>query len=278
MSLSNYLLFLVAGFYVAAFVFYIVEFSNTDRKSFSWGSRLIEVGFLIHTLQIFVVTFTASGMVGTRFYLPVGTMGENANFFAWSLSFVYFSFVKRNKTEGFSLILAPILVLFIIPALIPEQEKELRISYANDSYFLMHILSAFFGYASFTLSFIAGLLYLVQDRVLKRKSQIRFYHKLVPLQDLERFVFRTIFWGLVLLSAAILTGALWTKRAFGSFLLFDPKTFSALAMWGVYVYIMFLHEVAALKGRRVILVSVLSFALVLFTFLGTSVLKTGIHV
>jgi ABC-type uncharacterized transport system permease subunit len=38
-----------------------------------------------------------------------------------------------------------------------------------------------------------------------------------------------------------------------------------------------LHELASFRGRRVVLVSVWAFALVLLTFVGTSLLKSEIH-
>ncbi len=277
MNLSNLLVSFATFFYVAALCSYFLELSRDDQKEFSWGSLLIEVGFLIHTFHIFAQTFSKVHNGSDTFFLPVGSFAENANFFAWSLAFVYFSFVKRNTTEGFGLILSPLLLLFMIPSFFPSQPIAFNLPSTGTNYFYLHILSAFFGYASFALSFAAGVLYLAEDRVLKRKSQIHFYHKLVPLEALERFVFRTMFWGLVLLGMAIVTGSLWMKSAFQSYWTTDPKSLAAILTWGFYLTLVWLHEISAMKGKRVILISVWAFALVLFTFIGTSALKTGIH-
>jgi len=276
--LSAFLIVLVIGIYFAAFVRYLFEFLKLRQARRSWAGRLVETGFLLHTLQIFVRTFSFSEAAAPLFYLPVRTLGETSSFFAWSLAFVYFILVKRHRTEGFGLALAPVLVLFLIPSLVPFETRPVLLPDLNNRYFLLHILSAFFGYASFALAFIAGALYLTQDRALKLKIHIDFYHNLPPLEELERFLFRTIFWGLVLLGGAIVTGGFWTKRAFGTFLLIEPKSLAALITWLAYFVIMLLHEVSLMKGRRVILISVWAFALVLFTFLGTSVFRLGLHV
>ena len=278
MNLSTILLLLVIGLYFAAFVRYLFEFLNLGRTGRSWAGRLVEGGFLIHTLEIFVRTFSVSQTMTPRFYVPVRTLGETSSFFAWSLAFIYFILVKRHRTEGFGLALAPVLILFLVPSFVPLEARPVWLPDLNNHYFLMHILWAFFGYAGFALSFIAGVLYLTQNRALKLKIHIDFYHNLPPLEELERFIFRTIFWGLVLLGGAIVTGGFWTKSAFGTFLLIEPKSMAALATWLVYLLIMLLHEVSLMKGRRVVLMSVWAFALVLFTFLGTSVLRPGLHV
>jgi ABC-type uncharacterized transport system permease subunit len=277
MTLSTGLLVFVGASYLAAFASYVHDFSKGIRRPVSWGSRLIEAGFLVHTLQIFAYTFSVSRSLQTHLYFPVGTLPENSTFFAWSLGFVYLILVKRHQTEGFGLVLSPLLLLFLIPAIFPSTPTDAIVPYLDDNYFLLHILSAFFGYSSFTLSFAAGILYLVQDRALKLKTHLEFYHQLPPLEALERFIFRTIFWGLVLLGVAILTGGLWTLSSFGTFILIEPKSLATIFTWCFYLVLIYLHEVASVKGRRVMLVSVWAFGLVLFTFIGTSVMKSGLH-
>ena len=276
-NISIFLLSLVVVFYFLAFVFYLSELLTAGHKSSSWGGRFLEIGFIFHTFAVFVQTFSESKTAPFRFYLPVATVGEASGFFAWSLAFIYLVLVRRLKTEGFGLILVPLLVLFLVPTFFPFRENALVLQHFHDVYFLLHILSAFFEFSSFTLSFIAGSLYWVQDRVLKQKVGGHFYHKFPSLEDLERFVFRTIFWGVLLLGGAILTGALWTRSAFGTFFLREPKALASILTWCVYLVIIYLHEVSMIKGKRLVLMSVGAFLLVLFTFWGTSVLQIGPH-
>lgn len=274
MELTVFLLSLVVAIYAFAFVLFVFEFVNAERKQFRWANRFVEVGFLVHTLLIFAQAFVVSKTVPAAFHLPVTTLGEASGFFAWSLAFVYLILLRRRKSEAFGLILTPVLVLFLVPAFFPFRANPNLQKYFNDGYFLLHILSAFFGYASFALSFIAGALYLALDRALKRKAS---YRKFPSLEGLERFIFRTILWGLLLLGFAILSGALWAKSAFNTFILWEPKSIATLLTWGVYLVIIYLHELRRMKGRQVVLMSLGAFALVLFTFLGTSVFQTGLH-
>lgn len=277
MDLIILLLSLVVSTYSLAFALFLLEFLNAEGKRFSWAVHLLEFGFLVHTILIFVQTFSVSRIAPVEFHLPVITLGEASGFFAWSLAFVYLILLRRLKTETFGLILAPVLVLFLIPNFFPFQPNHELFKHFHDGYFLIHILSAFFGYAGFALSFIAATLYLALDRALKLKASGRFYHELLPLDDLERLIFRTLFWGILLLGVAIVSGVLWAKTAFGTFILKEPKSFASLLTWVVYLVIIFLHEVLMIKGRRIVMMSLGAFILVLFTFLGTSLFQTGLH-
>lgn len=275
------LLFLGAlSSYALAFVFFALDFMAVDGKRFPWGRRFVELGFLLHTLLIFGLSFATPREHLQRFYFrpPVAALDEVSSFFAWSLAFVYLVLLRRFKTETFGLVLAPVLVLFLIPTFFPFESNREFLRHFHEEYFLLHILSAFFGYAAFALSFIASILYLVLDRALKQKTSGRFYHKLPSLEDLEHLIFRAILWGILLLGVAIGSGALWTKAAFNSFILKEPKSFASLLTWVVYLVLVFLHEVLMTKGRRMVSMSSIAFLLVLFTFLGTSLFRPGLHV
>lgn len=274
---SGFLFLALIGVYFLAFVLFAAEFKDVPIRRLPGPARFVELGFLIHTLLIFAHVFIGSRSGVVQFLLPVTTLGEASGFFAWSLAFVYLILLREFRTETFGLILVPILILFLIPTLYPFQANPALAQYVNDHYFLLHIFSAFFAYASFALSFIAAALYLVLDRALKRKTQSNFYFKFPSLDELEQLIFRTILWGVILLGSAIMVGALWTRSVFGTYFLLEPKSIGTLLILAVYLVIMYLHKVALIKGRRVIRMSLAAFLLVLVNFLGTSFLGIGLH-
>lgn len=278
MNLALFLILIVVFLYGFSFFGYLLKFFRTESDQSIWVGRLLESGFLIHTLVIFAQTFTASQSVRPMFHLPVTTVGEASGFFAWSLAFIYLILLRQSRMQAFALILTPVLILFLIPSLFPFRPNFASMIYFNDTYFLLHILSAFFSYASFALSFIAAILYLLLDTALKQKTAGPFYRKLLSLEDLEHFIFKTISWGAVLLAIGILSGMFWARSAFGVFLLQEPKSLSSLLTWLVYLAIIYLHTVQKIKGRRIVLISLSAFVLVLITFLGTSLVQTGYHV
>ena len=278
MNLTLFLISVVVFLYGFSFFGYLLKFFRTETDQSMWVWRLLESGFLIHTLVIFAQTFTTNQSEMPLFHLPVTTVGEASGFFAWSLAFIYLILLRQLKTQTFALILTPVLILFLIPSFFPFRSNLSSLTYFNDTYFLLHILSAFFSYASFALSFIAAILYLMLDTALKRKVAGPFYRKLLSLEDLEHFIFKTILWGVILLGIGILSGAFWAKSSFGTFVLREPKSLSSLLTWLVYLVIIYLHGIRQVKGRRIVRMSLWAFVLVLITFLGTSLVQTGFHV
>src|SRR3989338_2615089 len=210
MALQLVLRFSVIALYLLSTLSYSREFLAASQKSSRWAGRFFELAFLIQTILIFAESFSQAPLPSSEFHLPVATVGEASSFFAWALAFVYLISLRQRKVEAFGAILGPVLILFFIPSFFSFPVNEESLKHFHDAYFLLHILTAFFAYASFALSFISAALYLILDRALKRKPPADFFRHLLPLEDLEQLMSRTILWGLVLLSGAIVSGAFWS--------------------------------------------------------------------
>jgi len=271
MTNSYLILILLFSLYAASFLLHLGNFLRSESKLLN-PNLLFEIGFLLHTFLIFAEARE------TQFFLPVTTFREVLIFFSWSLAFVFVILLRRLKQETFGIVLIPFLLSFLAVALVIQDGKAIPTTYFNDHYFLVHILSAFFAYASFTLSFVAAVLYLIQSRLIKSKQLGNFYHKLPPLNELEKFISYSIIWGLFLLGAGIVSGVLWAATSMKTFSLLEPKTISSLVTWLAYGVIYCLYHFSIIRGKRSAKIVSLTFALVLFTFLGTSLFQNSLHI
>jgi len=141
----------------------------------------------------------------------------------------------------------------------------------------VHTLASLLSYAAFLAAFVCGILFLVQERQLKRKTMGVLFHQLPSLEALDRANFVTIGVGFALLSAGLLSGFIEVRLSFGRWWIADSKTCLAIAVWGLYLLLWGMRLRATLRGRRVALLSVLGFGLVLFTLLGASYLVPSLH-
>lgn len=141
----------------------------------------------------------------------------------------------------------------------------------------VHILLSLLSYAAFLTAFIAGILFLVQERQLKRKTMGVLFHNLPSLGALDRLNFRAIGLGFALFSLGLLFGFVQVRVAFGHWWMADPKTYLAIIVWMTYLGLWLLRLRSTLRGRRVALLSILGFSLVLFTFLESSYIKQSSH-
>ena len=76
--------------------------------------------------------------------------------------------------------------------------------------FVIHVLAAFLGYASFLLVATAGAMYLVQARELKVKLFGRLFEALPSLETLERLARGATLAGVILFALSLTLGATWT--------------------------------------------------------------------
>jgi ABC-type uncharacterized transport system permease subunit len=193
------------------------------------------------------------------------------------LAFVYLVLLARTQSESFGLILTPLLFLLVGGGVFRFSAAEIRLPSPLNPYFLLHLGTAFFAYASFTLSFAAAVLYLVQNHELKRKRGGTFYHKLPSLEALEGLIYQPMAWGAFLLLLAIGIGLLWSKSAFGNYWLGEPKTVTTIGIAFFYWVLVYLHYVAASRGKRAVVMSLVAFGLVFMNFFGTHLLGKGFH-
>lgn len=271
MSLSWWILVLAALLYLSAFILHLGAFLGGGKKISRSGMILVRVAFLVHTFFF----FSRTGSEG--FLIPVYNAGHAIVFFAWSLAFVYLVLLARVQSESFGLILAPLLALLIAGGLVGVDAEKITLPSPLNPYFLMHLGTAFFAYASFTLSFVAAVLYLVQHRELKRKRGGAFYHRLPSLESLEGLIYQPMAWGVFLLLLAIGVGSLWSKSAFGTYWPWEPKTIFTLGTAAFYLVLTYFHYGKASRGKRLVVMNLVAFVFMFINFFGASFLGKGLH-
>lgn len=270
-SLPILILGIAAGLYLAAFFLHLAAFWGVSERANRWALVLVRVAFLAHTFFFFSEAKTAGEL------LPVSSFGQVMAFFSWALAFVYLVLLVKSQGESFGLILTPLLGLLVGAGLLRFEAGETALPAPLNPYFALHLGTAFFAYASFTLSFVASVLYLVQQRELKRKRGGTFYHRLPSLESLEGLIFPPMAWGVFLLFLAIGVGFLWSKSAFGKFWLSEPKTVTTIAVALFYLALVYTHYARSARGKRVVLMSVVGFLLIFLSFFGTNLFGGGWH-
>lgn len=143
----------------------------------------------------------------------------------------------------------------------------------SSAYFWIHIIAATIAYLSFTFAFVAGLVYLYQDWQLKN-------HRLAKgpsLEQVERVMFRALLVGLPVLTVALLSGFIWLRQEFGTFWLWNSKVMASVFAWIVYSALFYFHYVSNIHGRKVVVLCVFAFSLILVIFLGMSLFEAQVH-
>jgi cytochrome c-type biogenesis protein CcsB len=220
---------------------------------------MVACGFVCHTL--FLVWLGIE-----RWHFPITNLSESLCFFAWciSLSFMVANFRYRVNALG-TFILPLVSVLTILSQLIWEENHSIP-PLLKSGWVYFHSSVAFLAYAAFFLTFISGILYLVQEKELKEKKFRFLYFRLPSLQVCDELLRRSLYVGFVAMSLTIVSGAFWAQQAWGRFWSWDPKETASLITWGIYFILINYRLSSKWRGRRAAYISIIGFASILFTF------------
>lgn len=142
---------------------------------------------------------------------------------------------------------------------------------------VLHMLCSLLSYAAFLAAFISGLLFLVQERQLKRKRMGWLFHRLPSLGRLEQATMVAIGAGFALLTAGVAFGVFGMKHVVGRWWTGDPKEYLTLALWLVYLVLWIAQLRSTVRGRRVALLSIAGFGLAIVTLIGPGELFKSLH-
>src|SRR5581483_5590786 len=135
----------------------------------------------------------------------------------------------------------------------------------------------FLSYAGLTVAFGVGLAYLLQEWQIRTKRVSALCYSLPSLDELDFLGYRLIALAYPLLTLGILAGMVWARQAQGSFRLDDPKILSTLLMWFFYSCYLLARFFGGWRGRKVTYLSLAGYLVLLFTFLGISLILKGWH-
>ena len=127
----------------------------------------------------------------------------------------------------------------------------------------IHTPLVILGYVAFFVAFSAAVLYLIQERELKRK---RVFNRLPSLEICDDLAYRSLAVGFPLMTLGILSGALWAQQVSGLAWMSDPKIWLAFLTWLIYLLLIHYRLIAGWRGKKAAYLAIAGFVGVLVTF------------
>ena len=134
----------------------------------------------------------------------------------------------------------------------------------------LHLFFMFLAFAVLLTSVVTGLIFFLQEVQIKSRRLSALFARLPALEVIDRIHARALGVGFILLTLGILSGSAWSLQVTGHFFEGDVKQWWALASWGLYLIFLNFRFAAGWRGRRGVLLSLLGFAALVFTFLGVN--------
>jgi cytochrome c-type biogenesis protein CcsB len=237
---------------------------SSGRNSRAEGlASILVVNSLIFLAAAMVLRTIVSG------HAPVSNMYEFSIAFSWAALAFSLYIEARYRLRTVTLLVIPMaLGLMIYATTVSNAVRPLVPALQNNLLLATHVAVAIFAYGAFAVGCAAGVLYFVQ-----RGMTVRW---LPRPKVLEEAGYRAVMVGFPMLGLAVVLGAVWAERAWGSYWSWDPKETASLATWLIYGGYLHARALRGWRGDRSALLLIGGFAATLFTYYGNLFLG-GMH-
>ncbi len=249
---------------------FIVFIIRQEKWIFRCSYWILVTGFLFHTI-----------FLGYRYYLlgvaPILDLKSALSFFAWSIIAVYLIIQSRFKLMVLGSFVAPFAAfLMIISSAMPWTEVIVKPVFKS-LWLTIHVGTVFIGDALLAIAFLAAIMYLIQEYQIKQKRLGAIYSRLPSLATLDRINYYSIIYGFPFLTVGMITGSVYAQYALGRYWQWDPKEAWSLISWLFYAALLHQRIAVGWQGRRAAIMAIVCFSVLVFTFVGVSLLMGGYH-
>ena len=203
---------------------------------------------------------------------PLHNTPEIVSFLSLTAMLIFLLGLYRRGLQALAVVLLPLaMVLAFVSNLLPAETLPVS-GPAVDRLLTFHVAISTLGVAALFLTLAASLLYLWQERALKHNRGAAVLRLRLPaLQTCDSLLYGSMVLGFLLLTLAVVTGAVWlwkTSPPQRSFWLWDPRETLALVAWAIFGTLIAARLVAGWRGRRAAYLVILGVAVVLLRMLG----------
>jgi len=156
------------------------------------------------------------------------------------------------------------------------QSKEIHalMPALQSSWLGFHVSTAIIAYGSFGVAFGVSMVYIFEHKL--QSSTFASAH-FPEKKTLDLINYRAVSLGFLFLTLCMITGAIWAKRAWGSYWSWDPKETWSLITWIIYSIYLHLRLNKGWEGKKTAVFAAVGFICVIFTYIGVNTLLSGLH-
>jgi len=268
--MSSLWLWVALVFYSLGLLHALVTVVRQRPAGFRLVMAAISIGFTFHFVSL-VERWVDMGQ------FPITHIAGATSLFAFLITGGFLWAYRLYHMQSLSLFVFPVVFVMTLAAAEAEQPLAITSPALAASWIPLHVSLTLAGYAALLLSFLAGLMYLLQERELKNKKPNAFYYRLPPLETTDQLGLRALTIGFPLVTAGLIVGTLGAAGTWGAAgntdWLRDPKITASFFFWLLYLVLIVTRLSAGWRGRKAALLTTLTLAMALLTW-GTNYMNT----
>jgi ABC-type uncharacterized transport system permease subunit len=204
---------------------------------------------------------------------PIYTLHEMASLIGFLVTCSFLVVYWRYKFESVAVFVFPTVFLLTLAGNLQGPADPWVQRSLGAWWTVIHVALILLGYAALTLTFVAGVMYIIQENELKSKRPRSFYYRLPPLNKLDQMAYQTMAVGFALVTLGIIAGSFGGFVRFGSEWIVDPTIALAFVTWAIYVGLVFSRVVVGWRGRKAAYFAIAGFACAALTW----IVNSGAH-
>jgi cytochrome c-type biogenesis protein CcsB len=266
---SLFLVIATLCYFIATAGYLVYLFRDREQlHRISWTVMLI--GALFHGAAVVMRALS----VGR---LPVTTIQEALSLFALVFVVTYLILQLRLQLRILGSFVSPLAVIFMLSSSFLPSNVMPKSELFKSGWVIIHVGSLFIANALFALAFSVGIMYLLQERHIKKKNFGFLYERLPSLERLDSIAHYCLMSGFPLMTAGLITGFAYAAIVWHSPWNWDPKEILSVVTWIIYAVLVHERLAVGWRGRRAAWLAIIGFSAVLLTFFGASLLLSGHH-
>jgi ABC-type transport system involved in cytochrome c biogenesis permease subunit len=276
-SISIITFWFAMALYVGATVLYVYFFLTKNRQLSWYATFLTGAGFIMQTVSI-IARWVAAG------HFPIEGAFNSLMLAAWGLVLVYFivEHIIRIKVLG-PLLVPAAFVLMALAQLVGAQIMPPVGDLLDNWRVWFHVVLIMLANAGFAIASAAALIYLLQERQIKRHKTNMVFRRLPSLAQADRLEKIAIEWAYPTYTAALFLGILRAiEKAPQDPKLaawwFDPRVMLAGVIWVVFGSYLVMRFRDSLSARQAAWLTLAGFVVVIVTAIVARTVGSGFHI
>lgn len=256
------------------------ELALTDRAAFATGAAIYGIAFLLGLVMLllrrpysrpimfalltggFLMQTLGLNLRGAEIRAcPLGNSFEIAQFISWSLVLLFFIIGPAFKLRLLGFFTAGLAALLSgFPLLVPYWDRPYPPGiFGGNPWIELHAALAIFSYGVFAILALVSVMFLIQQHGLKKKQFKGLYQYLPSVQQLDLMAKRLLVTGVIVLTAALLFGAVFWINNLDLVPVF--KLTATCLIWLGYVVVVVLRMQKKLVTRHHAIAAIILFLL-----------------
>lgn len=238
----------------------IVTIVRRRESFYRMAAGLFGIGVMFH-----LVSLVEEGLATQHF--PASDILESMSFCGLIVALTFLAIRWRYKDDAASLsvFIFPLVFLMTFMAALRNPIATWSSETVRGTWLIIHIVAELVGYAALLFTSIGSLLYLIQERHLKRKVVPSIYRMLPPLGTLDDLILKSLSTGFVFITIGLIIAIVWAFIEHGTRWIGNSSITLSFVTWGVYLALVFFRISAGWRGRKAAILSLVALAFCVVT-------------